>query len=247
MSCFRSNARSGTHLSSVRAFLLGALCFVSSSAFAAEPQGESGTSLSREEIEAWLESRSLPTDIANEAPPEAPPPAPRDYGFVVESSVGALGHLGALKTVSPTSPWFHLQLGWEPVRWAMLIAETDIAFGNTSYANPPPEPRGYVLYGFGGGVRFTLEPTDWLGIFVEGDIGVTQVSSDILATYGFADADDLNPYFGGLLGFEWYQISPHYALVAKGGVRSYAAALGRQFENSAALAWMGALGLQYTF
>jgi hypothetical protein len=213
----------------------------------ARAEEEPSRGLSQKEIEAWLESRSLPTDVATEAPPEAPPPPPRDYGFVVEASVGALGHVGDMKNISPTAPWFHVQLGWEPVRWAMLIALADAAFGNTSYASRPPEPRGYVLYGFGAGARLTVEPADWFGLFLQGEVGAAELSSDILSTYGFDDADSLSPYFGGMLGFEWYQVSPHMALVAEGGVRDYVNLLDRPFASSTPLAWIGALALQYTF
>src|SRR5688500_4890057 len=104
--------------------------------------------MTREEIEAWLDARAVSgtRDVGEvDAPPEAPPPAPRRSGVVIESGVGIFNHLGPLKNVSPTSPWFHLQLGYEPFKWLMVFGESDIAFSDTSYANPPPEPRAYAL------------------------------------------------------------------------------------------------------
>ena len=73
--------------------------------------------MTQQEIEAWLDARAVPgtRDVgAVQEPPEAPPPPPRDHGFVLEASLGAFGHLGAMKNVSPTSPWFHVQFGFEP-------------------------------------------------------------------------------------------------------------------------------------
>ena len=114
-------------------------------------------------------------------------------------------------------------------------------------ANRPPEPRGYALWGFGVGVRFTLEPSDSIGLFLQGDVGASEVTEDVLATYGYLDADDVNPYFGAQLGLEWYQVSPHYAFVFQGGIRNYAQLLGRQLSSATPLAWTGTAGLQYTF
>jgi hypothetical protein len=219
----------------------------SSAASATEPKkaGPSAEPTQRE-IEAWLESRSLPADISAEATPEAPPPPPREPGIVLEGAVGALGHAGEMRYVSPTSPWFHLKVGWEPARWAMLFVLSDVAFGSTSLANPPPEPRGFALWGFGGGFRATWEPTDWLGVFAQLEFGAAEVAEPVLGTYGFEDADSLGPYFGAMAGAEWYQISPHYALVAQGGVRHYGQMLDRQLSDATPLAWIASLGLSYT-
>ena len=112
------------------------------------------------EIDTWLsrEDKKAERDEAADDQEEAPPAPPRDHGFVLESTVGALGHIGPLKNVTPTSPWFHLHFGFEPLSFLMVFAEGDLIFSNTSYAHPPPDPRTYELFGFGGGVRFTLKP-----------------------------------------------------------------------------------------
>jgi hypothetical protein len=206
--------------------------------------------MTQEEIEHWLSSEQKPgqADIGEtEEEEEAPPLPPRPHGFVVESSVGALGHLGPLKNISPISPWFHLQFGFEPLEWLMAFAEGDLIFSNTSYAHPPPEPRAYVFYGFGGGLRLTVKPTDRFGIYVQGDIGAARIDEDVLFAYGYQKADRLGLYFGGDLGLEWYQVSRHYAIALHGGVRDYQAVLGRTLSNQQALAWTGGLSLRYVF
>jgi hypothetical protein len=202
---------------------------------------------SREEIEAWLESRALPADISADPAPDAPPPPPRAHGFVLEGALGALGHVGDMRFISPLSPWFHLKFGWEPIRWLMLYVLGDVAFGSTSLAYPPPPPRGYALWALGAGVRATWEPLDALGLFVQGEIGGAEVSSSVLATYGFRDADSLGPFFGGGVGLKVYPVNPHLALVAHGGVRNYTQTLDRQLSGSSTMAWIGAAGIAYTF
>ena len=206
--------------------------------------------MTEQEIEAWLDARAVPgtRDVASvEEPPEAPPPPPHDHGFVLEGSVGAFGHLGAMKNVSPLAPWFHVQFGYEPFKWLMVFAESDVVFSNTSYANPPPEPRSYALYGFGAGARLTVKPTDRFGVYAQGSLGMAQVSDDVLSIYGYRDADAFNPYFGASLGLEWYQMSPHYALAVHGGVRDYPDLFARELDDSMPLAWIGGASLRYTF
>ncbi len=204
--------------------------------------------LTPEEVDAWLSSRSLPggdqgpTDGA-----EAPPPPPRRHGLVVEATLGALGHAGPMKNISPTSPWFLLRVGYEPFKWLMVFGETDVAFSNTSYASQPPPTRTYWLYGFGGGVRFTLGLGERFGLFLQGSVGAARISEEnVLSIYGFEDADELNAYLGGLAGFEWYQVNPHMALTLQGGVKQYNG-LDRERAGQGPRAWVGAAGLRYTF
>jgi len=201
------------------------------------------------EIETWLEGDDQPknADLGVEEEPEAPPPPPRHHGFVVESSIGAMGHLGPLKNVSPTSPWFHLQFGFEPLSFLMAFAEGDLVFSNTSYANPPPEPRSYALYGGGGGLRVTVKPTDRFGIYVQGSAGAAKIDDDVLFIYGYRNADRWGLYYGGQLGLEWYQVSPHYALALHGGVKNYQGVLERDRTSQQALAWTGGAALRYVF
>src|SRR5678815_1282508 len=94
---------------------IGALLSVSSTLYAEEPNER--REMTQEEMEKWLASEQEPKDAGElEEPEEAPPPPPRHHGFVVESSIGAFGYLGTLKNIAPTSPWFHLQFGYEPAK-----------------------------------------------------------------------------------------------------------------------------------
>jgi hypothetical protein len=241
MGRFRSRGRCGAFCALGLAFAL-----VSSRARADdEPQRRDMT---QEEMEKWLSSEQEPKDVgAAEEPEEAPPPPPRHHGFVVESSVGALGHLGTLKNISPTSPWFHLQFGYEPVSFLMVYIEGDLVFSNTSYANPPPEKRAYALYGGGAGLRGTIKPTDRFGIYVQGSLGMARVNDDVLFPYGYSNADRFNFYFGGELGLEWYQVNPHMALAIHGGIRDYSDGLGRDRSSTSELAWISGVSLRYVF
>ncbi len=203
--------------------------------------------LTPEEIEAWLDSRSLPSSDQGTSGEEAPPPPPRHHGLVVETSVGALGHIGPMKNISPTAPWFAARVGFEPLKFLMLFGEADVAFATTAYANPPPPPRAYWLYGFGGGVRFTIGLGERFGVFLQGSVGAARINEEnVLSIYGYPDANRANAYFGALLGLEWYQINPHLGLALHGGIRQYNG-LERERATSGPVAWVSAAALRYAF
>lgn len=205
--------------------------------------------LTPEEIDAWLDSRAMPKSQVDRSgdSDEPPPPPPRKHGFVLESSVGVLGHLGHMKNISPTAPWFGLRLGYEPLRWLMVFAEADLAIANTAYAHPPPPPRSYAFWNVGAGVRITIKPTDRFGIYVQGSLGGGRATEDVLELYGYQHAEELGFYQSAELGLEWYQINPHLGLALHGGIRNYPRALKRDRDSQPPLAWLGGVALRYTF
>jgi hypothetical protein len=231
----------------MRALLAGVITLlVSPSVHAAEDPKQ--RAITPNEVESWLDSNGQPaTDSGSEDDDLVPPPPPRHKGFVVESSIGAFGQLGAMKHISPLAPWFHLQLGYEPLRFLMLFAEGDLMISNTSYAHPPPEPRTYALWGFGAGLRGTVKPTDRVGLYLQGSVGGAEVNSDVLSTYGYPDADSFNLYVGGEIGVEWYQVSPHLALAVHGGVRDYTKTFQGGLSGQAPIAWLSGASIRYTF
>jgi hypothetical protein len=228
--------------------------FIALSAFAgtraaraAEPPPE--RALTTGEIEEWLErpSGAPVSDEATPGPEEAPPAPPRKHGLTVESGVGAASHLGALKNITPTSPWFHLKVGFEPFRWLMAFAETDLLFSNTGFAHPPPPSRTYRLYGFGGGLRGTYAFSERFGAYLDASGGIAETSNDVLEVYGYRQSTRWKAYFGGQLGLDWYPVNPHLTISVHGGVRSYQAGLRRERSSEQALLALGGLSLRYTF
>jgi hypothetical protein len=206
--------------------------------------------LTPEEIDAWLDSRAMPksqADTSAEEDADAPPPPPREHGFVLESSVGVLGHLGHMKNISPSSPWFGLRFGYEPLRWLMVFAEADLFVGSTSYAHPPPPPRSYAFWGIGAGVRVTVRPVERFGVYGQLGLGAGEATEDVLELYGYENAEELNLYQSAQLGLEWYQVSPHLALALHGGVRHYQDGLKRLRSTEPPLAWLSGVALRYTF
>jgi hypothetical protein len=209
--------------------------------------------LTPEEIDAWLDSRAMPKSQGERSADNddedaaAPPPPPRKKGFVLESSLGVMGQLGHLKNIAPNAPWFGLRFGYEPLRWLMVFAESDLFVASTSYAHPPPPARSFAFWSFGGGVRLTVKPVDRIGVFVQGSVGAGRATDDVLELYGYQHADELGFYQSAELGVEWYQINPHLALAVHGGVRNYPRALKRDLDSQAPMTWLSGAGLRYTF
>jgi len=174
---------------------------------------------------------------------EVPPPPPRKRGLVVETGIGMMGFVGKLKNISPTASLFHLQLGYEPFKWFMVFGEGDLGFTSTRYTTVP---RGYAIYAVGAGGRLTFALSDRVSVYGQVDFGMMEASNDELVSYGFADSDTLNGYFGGGGGLEWYQPDPHLALALNGGARK-TQGFQRSVPGDAALSWLGSVALRYTF
>ncbi len=207
--------------------------------------------LSPQEIDAWLDSRAIPPSQSGRAAsaeePDAPPPPPRKHGFVLESSIGVMGQLGHLKNITPTAPWFGLRFGYEPLRWLMVFAESDLFVASTSYASPPPPPRSFVFWNVGAGFRLTFKPVERVGVYLQGSLGAGRATEDVLELYGYQHAEELGMYESAELGVEWYQVSPHLALAVHGGVRNYPRTLKRDLDSQPPMTWLSGLGLRYTF
>jgi hypothetical protein len=230
--------------------LLGLVAGVVVASPAAGAEDPKERQITTSEIESWLEAEpgAAPADQGATPADEQPLPAPRRHGFVLESGVGFVTQFGAMAHITPTAPLFQLRFGYEVLRWLMPFIESDLAFANTSYASEPPPPRSYFHFGAGAGARFTLPVGRVLAVFAQGSLGLARVSEEnVLSVYGFPDADEFNLYFDGQLGLEWYQVNPHLALGAHGGIRSYGNGLTRERGGQAALAALGTANLRYAF
>ncbi len=226
-------------------WLLGAaLCAAPLRAFAADTPAP--PPLTDETLDAWLDeapgavgATALDPELAAATLP------PRRRGLVVEGSAGALGHLGNMREVSPVAPWFRLQVGYELYDWLMLLGQTDVALSSTSLANRPPEKRGYALFGLGAGARLAWQAFSSVGFYLQGDAGFASINQDVLATYGYPDADRMRPYAGASLGVEWFQLSPHYALALSGGGRDYFQSFDRINGDRPPLVWFSSVAIRY--
>ena len=143
--------------------------------------------------------------------------------------MGALGFLGKFKGVAPPAVLLHLQLGYEIFRWLMPFISGELSFTDTSNqvqsnGTDASKNRAFPIYGA-----------------LQADI-----TKYALANLGYANAEKLGLYYGGKLGFEWYQIDRHMGLGLQGGARVLSG-FARTVGSDLALAWDGEATIRYTF
>jgi hypothetical protein len=211
----------------------------------ADASGAGRVELTEPALESWLNRAPEEGGATAEAELGAPPLPPRRHGLVLEGSVGALGHLGDMRTVSPIAPWFRLQVGYELFDWLMLLGQGDVALSSTSLAQTPPDSRGYALFAVGAGARLAWQALTSIGFYLQGDAGAASVDQDVLGTYGYPDADRIAPYAGVSLGVEWFQTNPHYGLSLSGGARDYFQNFERINGERPPLAWFSSVAIRY--
>lgn len=160
------------------------------------------------------QKKEVPAEAADAPPPEAPPPPPYKKTLVLDSSIGAMGFFGEFGKVAPPGPYFRTQLGYELLKWFMLFGEGELAFTDTSVREAPPRTRAFAIYGAGGGARFTARFGERIGVYAQASVGMMKadVGKNALGNLGFRDAESLDTYLAGRLGFEWYQLDRHFAL-----------------------------------
>ena len=182
---------------------------------------EGAAELDEAGLDAWLSREPESVGEGARPDPDLPEPPPRRHGVVFEGSVGALGHLGNMRDVSPVSPWFRLQVGYELLDWLMLFGQADVALSSTSLASRPPAERGYALFGGGGGVRLTWAAFNAVSVYLQGEAGMSGISQ------------------------EWYQLSPHYALSVSGGARDYFDNFERIHASRPPWVWFSSIAIRY--
>jgi hypothetical protein len=188
------------------------------------------------------------------SPDEAPPPRPRRRGLLLESALGVLAFAGQFRHVAPPAYLIRTTLGFEVLRWLTALAESELAFTDTTETQDPSNARAFPIWGFGGGLRVSAPFGSRLAGLVEGDVGAlaAAVPRNTLVNLGFRSAESPGAYLGGRVGVDWYQVDPHLALVIRSGAR---AALGFSASQGTAgagtgdvpLMWDIAVGLRYVF
>jgi hypothetical protein len=182
-------------------------------------------------------------------PPDAPPPRPRHSGLVLEQTLGVLGFAGQFGHVAPPAFWMHAQLGYEVLPWLMLFGEGELAFTDTGESQDESHSMAFPIWGFGGGLRGTVQVSSRVALFLQGDVGelTAYVPEGSLTDLGYHNAEALNVQLGARLGVEWHATDRHMALCLEGGARDatgFARTIG---GGDFGLLWDSSAGFRYTF
>ena len=103
---------------------------------------------------------------------------PASTGFFAEGGFGVVGFLPAAASDAAVGPSMQLRLGRDLFSW-FSIGGYLAASSPQATVPPPPEGEWFQLYRVGGDARLSGR-FDSLGAFVEGGLGVSMISSNVL-------------------------------------------------------------------
>ena len=138
-------------------------------------------------------------------------PRPASKGPYAEIGMGASRFIGPGSQYSKMGPDFALRAGLDVFSWLSVGARLQI---ESHQADVPPPPAGeyYQLYTAGGDGRISI-PVGWFGIFAEGGVGFTMVSTNVLEQVDLLDpGEKWTPFFSAGGGIEYQLQNRHYAL-----------------------------------
>lgn len=136
---------------------------------------------------------------------------PASTGYYAEAGVGATGFVGEKAVYAAAGPAVELRAGYDLFPWLSLGLRLG---GSTHEATVPPPPEGeyFQLYGAAAECRLQYR-LDRLAVFMDGGIGATLISSNVLAKVDVLEpTEDRTLSFGGGAGVEYQLANRHYAL-----------------------------------
>ena len=142
-----------------------------------------------------------------------------------------------------------MQLGYEVLNWLMVFGEGELAYTDTSASQDESHSIAFPIWGFGGGLRATIHPTERFAFFVQGEGGALSayVPHDSLDDPRLRNAECADGSVGGRARARVVPARPAHRADAQGGVRDalgFAKVVG---GSDLPLMWDASAGFRYTF
>ena len=136
---------------------------------------------------------------------------PASKGFFAEAGMGAVAFLPPQSKDAAVGPVMTIRAGLDLFSWFSVGAYV-AASSHEATVPPPPEGEWFQLYRGGGDARLG-GLAGKVAFFVEGGLGVSMVSSNILEKTGRLDPGErFSVTFHGGGGLEYQLVNRHYAL-----------------------------------
>lgn len=135
---------------------------------------------------------------------------PASRGYYAEAGVGATGFVGEKAVYAEAGPALDLRAGYDLFPWMSL----GIRLSASSHeATVPPPPDGEYFQLYGGAFELRLQYRyGRIGFFVDGGVGATLISSNLLAKVAVLEpTEDRTLSFGAGGGLEYQLLNRHYA------------------------------------
>lgn len=134
---------------------------------------------------------------------------PSSSGTFTEFGIGATAFLGPNADYAAVGPGFHVRIGHDMFSWLSLAGRLG-ASTHEATVPPPPEGEYFQLYTAGGDARMSFSAGSF-GLFVDGGLGLTYISSNILAKVGVLDPGErYTVHFEAGGGIEYQLQNRHY-------------------------------------
>jgi Outer membrane protein beta-barrel domain len=136
---------------------------------------------------------------------------PASTGWYAEGGLGAVAILPPHADDAAIGPALDIRVGRDLFSW-LSLGITLAASSHEATVPPPPEGEYFQLYRGGGDLRIGGR-FDRIAIFLEGGLGATIISSNVLGKVGVTDAgESFSIAFQGGAGLEYQLENRHYAL-----------------------------------
>ncbi|HEX5060257.1 MAG TPA: hypothetical protein VFV99_12905 [Kofleriaceae bacterium] len=136
---------------------------------------------------------------------------PASTGFYAEGGLGAVVPLPPDSDNAAVGPSLNLRIGRDLFSWVSIGGYAAVS-SHEATVPPPPEGEWFQLYRFGGELRLGGR-ADRIAFFVEGGVGGTVISSNVLEKVGTTEpGEKFSITFHGGGGFEYQLENRHYAI-----------------------------------
>ena len=136
---------------------------------------------------------------------------PASTGFFAEGGLGAVAFLPSAANDAAAGPGITLRIGRDVFSWLSLGAYL-AASSHEATVPPPPEGQWFQLYRGGGDLRVGGR-FDTIAVFVEGGLGVSMISSNVLEKVMITSpGSKFSATIHGGGGLEYQLENRHYAI-----------------------------------
>jgi hypothetical protein len=136
---------------------------------------------------------------------------PASSGYYAEAGIGATGFIGDKAVYTEAGPAVDIRTGYDLFPWLSLGVHLG-ASSHEAAVPPPPVGEYFQLYSAAGEIRLQYRHGRF-GFFIDGSVGATMISSNILAKVEVLEpSEDTTLSYGGGAGVEYQLLNRHYAL-----------------------------------
>jgi len=166
------------------------------------------------------------------------------HGLFMEGWVGGRGFIGGIGNLSDPGLYANVGLGIELFRFIYVRLAFEASFHQADAA-PTPSATAFELLGALVELKFQVDVSARVGLWLQGEFGGVLAFGDVLPTYGVQGSDEVGLMYGGSAGFDWHLYNRHYSFGLLGGARLFPSL--ETLDGDMSIGVHGAAYLRYVF